>query len=177
MTLTPVRPVWLCALVLSLGACGWIGDSARRLSSFLEPEMQLLAVSPDRVGLNERRYRAHLRVVNPNPDRLHAMGLALRLEIDDYPLLSGVADDVPILHPYSEIELTVEVAGSEAAALEPLSALLASDEPAFAYQLEGRLSLDRPRRERMTLRSEGRVGAEPVEEERSTSGPRRPGRR
>ena len=81
------RSLVLCALVLVAG-CGVYDNLKRRYGEFLTPEISLVSIHPLPAEGLEQRFELGLRIRNPNSLRIGVDGLSLRVELNEFPVLT-----------------------------------------------------------------------------------------
>ena len=125
--------VALFCIFFSLNGCAWF--------SAQDPlNVQLAGISPATGADLEWRMNVSLRVQNPNRDPVDYSGVALKLEVNDQPLASGVSPARGRLEGYSETMLNVPMTISAFSVMRQalgLASLRAGS--GVPYRLEGKL--------------------------------------
>ncbi|HSO19596.1 MAG TPA: LEA type 2 family protein [Desulfosarcina sp.] len=85
------------------------------------------------------RFEIDLHIVNPNRGALELRGIAYTLKLEGYKILTGVANDLPVIQGYTEGEVTLTAAVSVLSSIRFLTDLMNSSKDALAYDLEARL--------------------------------------
>ncbi|BAP44986.1 lipoprotein [Pseudomonas sp. StFLB209] len=96
------RRLLLVSLFCALGACAWLPDRDPLV-------IEVAGIEPLPGEGLEVRMAVKLRVQNPNDSEIHYNGVALRLEVNDRLLASGVSDQHGRVASYSQALITVPV--------------------------------------------------------------------
>ena len=153
-----IRCLLLCTLTV-ISSCGLYGDLSHRYKEFLMPEISLVSVQVLPASGLEQPFELGLRIRNPNNVHIAVIGLSLRAELNDFPVLSGVTNDVPALEPFGETTATVIVGSNLINALRQLVDLLQTGAEPIDYKLEARLAVNMPNRTRLVLKHKGELPA------------------
>lgn len=124
----------LISLLVTLTACSTFGprDPLR---------IQLVGIEPLPGEDLEMRFAVKLRVQNPNASPINFDGIALALEVNQQPLLSGVSDQRGQVPRYGETILHVPVSLSAYAALrQAWGAAGYQDGKGLPFELHGKLA-------------------------------------
>ena len=143
--------------VLSYLVSGNEGGSEIQASDFLEPDISIIALQPLPAEGIEQRFVVGLRITNPNPIRVVVKGMSVRVELNDFPVLSGVSNEVPVLEPYGDVTTSITVGSDLINSLRLLASLINSGGEPISYEVEARVSVDSPTRRRLTLTREGQI--------------------
>lgn len=154
-TMRTMKILACASLCMLASACSIVGGLQRKYSDFLAPEITLISFQPLASEGFEQRFLAGIRVRNPNALRVAVEGMSLRLEVNDFPVLSGVSSEIPALEPYSETTATVTVGSDLVSSLRLLVDLMNSPTESIDYKLQARVSVDLPKRRRLVLEQRG----------------------
>ncbi|WP_354625791.1 LEA type 2 family protein [Psychromonas sp. MME2] len=91
---------FLIAITVALSGC-------TNLQTLQDLQVDLIKIEPDNLQSISPRFNIHLLITNPNSEELVIEGMSFQLEIDNQQILSGVANDIPVLKGYSETEVKV----------------------------------------------------------------------
>lgn len=95
---------WLAALaclLLLLPGCSTLRPG------FETPSVSITSFRPLSSGALAPKFEIGLRVVNPNASLLKLRGMAYRIYLNDYEVIDGAANDLPVVPAYGEAEFTV----------------------------------------------------------------------
>jgi len=126
-------PVLLAAL---LTACATLGAPS------VAPRITLVGLRPVDFQLLEQRYRAKLRIQNPNEVPLRIRGLDFKLSVNGKHFADGVSHRALDVPAYGEALLRVDVSSSLARLFEQLRRLGNAGAPRWAYVISGRVAIE-----------------------------------
>jgi LEA14-like dessication related protein len=106
------------------------------------PRVSLVALEPVHMELFEQRFRARLRIQNPNDRPLGVRGMDYSLEINGHTFADGVHAKAFSVPPYGEAVVDVALTSNLARVFEQFRALQGRSRPLFRYALRGGISLD-----------------------------------
>ncbi|MBC2711393.1 MAG: LEA type 2 family protein [Desulfosarcina sp.] len=87
------------------------------------------------------RFEIDLQIINPNRTALNLHGIAYSLKLEGYKILTGVANDLPIIDGYSEGDVTLIATTSLLSSIRFFADLMNAQRGAIAYELEAKLDL------------------------------------
>ena len=132
-----MRPILIAlmdaALVLAMAGC-----------ATLRPDFETPAVNVSAIralpseGLAPR-FEIDLHIVNPNRNALHLQGIAYTLKLEGHKILTGVANDLPVIQGYGEGDVTLTASASLLSGIRFISDLIAAQKDVIAYDLEAKL--------------------------------------
>lgn len=128
--------VSLIVFLLSLSACGIMKPK------FDEPMLTLVDIRPLAAEGLEQRARLRLKLKNPQPYDFSASGVAIVLELNDLPVLTGVSNELPVFAAYSEGVFDVDVSSNLFTSMRLLGQVLSEPEAPVEYEIRARFSLD-----------------------------------
>jgi LEA14-like dessication related protein len=134
MTRSP-RPWLLIALLASLAGCAGI------LFTPDPPRVTLADVRVAEVKLFEQKYRVALRIQNPNPFEVQAVGLDYELTVNGQPFCTGVWSKGVTVGPYATEVVEVEAFSDLTAILRQLRTLNKENLHKLPYRLRGHVRL------------------------------------
>ncbi len=82
-----------------------------------------------------------LHIINPNRTPLPLKGISYRVTLEGHKLLSGVANDLPVIAGYGEGDLLLQAKVDLFSGLRLLSDLMAQPRDSFSYALEAKLDI------------------------------------
>ena len=82
-----------------------------------------------------------LHVLNPNRTPLPLRGVSYKVKIEGHQLLSGVANDLPVIAGYGEGDLLLLAKADLFSGLRLLSDLMAEPRDSFSYEFEAKLDI------------------------------------
>jgi len=134
MSLRPIRTLLALWLILTLSACALLPNR--------DPlNINVVGVDPLPGQDLEVRFAVKLRLQNPNDTVINYNGVALRLDINDRQLASGVSDQHGSIAAFSETVLVVPVSVSAFSALRQVLGLSQTQTlDNLPYVLHGKLA-------------------------------------
>ena len=87
------------------------------------------------------QFEIGLHIINPNRAALELHGLAYRLKLQDFNILTGVASDLPVIDGYSEGDITLTATADMLGSIRWLANLVSTQTDSIAYELEAKLDL------------------------------------
>ena len=87
------------------------------------------------------RFEIGLHIINPNRTALKLFGIAYPLKLDGYKILTGVANDLPIIDGYGEGDVTLIAATSLLSSIRLFADLMNAQRDTVSYSLEAKLDL------------------------------------
>lgn len=87
------------------------------------------------------RFAIDLTVTNPGPVAVPIDGLSWNLELEGSRILTGVANEIPTLEPFTEVPLSLEASSNLTGMVELFTRLMSRQSDMFDYELRTRLGL------------------------------------
>ena len=87
------------------------------------------------------KFEIGLRIINPNRDALEFDGLFYNITIEDYKILSGVANELPIVEGYGEADILLDASVDVLGGAKLLQSLINSPKDSFHYGFNAKLDL------------------------------------
>lgn len=130
--------VWLYLCLLAL-----LGGCAALKPGFESPDVKVtgLEVLPSERGFLGTRIAVDLLVSNPNSSDLSVQGMSYSMALEDYKLLSGVTDQVPVLTAYRETPLRLVLSVDLIEGLRMFEHLLRGSRAEMEYTFAAKLDL------------------------------------
>lgn len=85
------------------------------------------------------RFEIGLHIINPNRNALHLQGIAYTLTLEGHKILTGVANDLPIIDGYGEGDVTLTASTSLMGSIRFLADLMNAKGDKIAYELSAKL--------------------------------------
>ena len=86
-------------------------------------------------------FRVGLRVINPNDMELPLVGMSYRVELQGQRVLTGAANDLPVVPAYGSADFTVDLSPDLIGGLRLISDLMANPTDRFDYLFAARLDV------------------------------------
>lgn len=136
------RPLgrWSCLLCLTLLLAG----CAAFRPQLAEPNISLVGVEIQELGLFRQRYLLTLSVQNPNAMAIPVRGMSYTLQVAGADFAKGVSPRAFTVPGYGETDVQVEMTTNLVSTLGKVQELLAGKRKLVDYQLNGRLEVDLP---------------------------------
>ena len=87
------------------------------------------------------RFEIGLHIINPNRYPLTLQGIVYSLKLEGYKILTGVANDLPIIDGYGEGDVTLIATTNLLSSIRFLADLMKAQRDVIAYDLEAKLDL------------------------------------
>ena len=87
------------------------------------------------------RFEIGLHIINPNRDPLNFEGIFYTVGIEGYNVLSGVSNDLPIVEPYGEANITLLANVDLFKGIKLITSLLQEPRDTFKYSFDAKLDL------------------------------------
>ncbi len=87
------------------------------------------------------QFEIGLHIINPNRSALKLYGISYSLKLDGHKILTGVANDLPIIEGYDEGDVKLLATTSLLSSIRFLADLMKAKREAIAYELEAKLDL------------------------------------
>ncbi len=87
------------------------------------------------------RFEIGLRIINPNRDPLKLAGMFYNVTIEDNKILSGVANDLPVVEGYGEEDILLEASVDMVGGAKLLQSLLQGPKESYRYGFNAKLDL------------------------------------
>lgn len=87
------------------------------------------------------RFEIGLHIVNPNRSPLKLYGIAYSLKLEGYKILTGVANDLPIIEGYDEGDVSLFASANLLNSIRFFSKLINTRREAITFDLEAKLDL------------------------------------
>mgnify|MGYP001032565599 CR=1 FL=1 len=86
-------------------------------------------------------FRVGLRVINPNRVELPLVGMSYRVDLQGQRLLTGAANDLPVVPAYGSADFTVDLSPDLIGGLRLIGDLMANPIETFDYRFAARLDV------------------------------------
>lgn len=106
---------------------------------FEEPSVSVTSFTPLPSEGLAPRFEIGLRVVNPNPESLSLRGMSYKLFLNDYEVLDGAANGLPVVPAYGEAEFKVVASVGLIAGIRFVNDMLQNARDLIDYRLQARL--------------------------------------
>lgn len=87
------------------------------------------------------RFEIGLHIINPNRTALKLHGIACSLELEGHKILTGVANDLPVIDGYGEGDMTLVATTSLLGSIRLLADLMNAQKDTVSYDLTAKLDL------------------------------------
>ena len=108
---------------------------------FETPSVKVVAFRPLPGEGMAPRFEIGLRVVNPNPDALTLRGMSYTVSLDDFDVVEGAANDLPVVPAYGEAQFNVQAAVSLLDAIRFVNNLMQKPAGQVEYNLRAKLDV------------------------------------
>ncbi len=122
-----------CAL---LNGCSWSSGESN------EVDVRVISLQKLEPMGFEQGFELGLKIINPTDEPLTIKGLVFDLELDGYRLLSGVQSPLPVVPPYSEVNVTAHASISVINSLRFFNEIATQSKDAFKFNFRARIDVD-----------------------------------
>lgn len=91
-------------------------------------------------GTMTPRFMIGLHIVNPNRIPLELEGIAYSVYIEDHKILTGASNELPVIEPYGEGEVTLYAVTNMMGSISLLSDMMNRPRSEYSYRLDARLA-------------------------------------
>ncbi len=125
----------LCVIVMSavISACATVPD-------YDSPTVSVTSFSMLPAGTMTPRFRIGLHIVNPNRIPLELEGIAYTVYIEDHKILTGASNELPVIEPYGEGDITLYGITNIMGSIGLLSDLIHSPRNNYHYKIDAKLA-------------------------------------
>ena len=130
----------LWAYLTLLGFCIFLATGcATTRHDFEEPSVSVTSFTPLSSEGLAPRFEIGMRVVNPNPENLSLRGISYKLFLNDYDVLDGAANGLPVVPAYGEAEFKVIATVGLIAGIRFVNDMLHNARGLIDYRLQAKL--------------------------------------
>lgn len=130
--------VWIVWFALCVGL---IAGCATLRPDFVTPTVNITSFKPLPSEGITPRFEIGLRVVNPNSTQLSLRGMSYTVALNDYQVVDGAANQLPIVPGYGEAEFKVMATVGVFEGIRFVSDLLQNPKGQVAYTLKAKLDV------------------------------------
>ena len=136
----PLRNIGSCVLMFGLSACLVAGCATLR-PDFEPPSVSVTSFRPQSSQSFTPRFEIGLRVVNPNSTRLSLRGMSYKIFLNDYQVVEGAANELPVVPAYGEAQFSVIAAVSLMEGMRFVQDMLRNANGQVSYRLQAKLDV------------------------------------
>lgn len=126
-------------LLLNLLALVLLSACASMPSDFEEPSVTLVSFLPVTSDSISPEFEILLRVTNPNRKALELEGMSYTLSLEGNKVLSGVANNLPVIESYGEATVKLKATANIFGSFSLLTGLLSSTKDKLQYEFNAKL--------------------------------------
>lgn len=112
-------------------------------SDFEEPAVSVISFKPKNSAGITPQFEIVLHITNPNREPLTLKGMSYTIHIENNKVMSGVANDLPIIEPYGEAEVTLNATANLMGGFRLLTGLMKTQTGEIGYQFKAKLDVGR----------------------------------
>lgn len=130
------KAVYLLAqvvFILYISAC------ASLPSDFEEPAVSVTSFTPINSGGITPRFEIVLHVTNPNREPLELEGMSYTIYLEGNKVMSGVSNDLPIIEPYGETNVTLNATANLLGGFRLLTGIMNEQKETIDYEFKAKL--------------------------------------
>lgn len=87
------------------------------------------------------RFEIGMRIVNPNATELRLRGISYKVLLNNYPVVEGAANDLPVVAAYGQAEFNVTATVGLIEGMRFVNDLLQNGDRQVAYRLQAKLDI------------------------------------
>jgi LEA14-like dessication related protein len=134
--LTTIWQILFAAFILFFSGCAGL-----QTSDYQDPAVSINAFRMVPSQGIAPRFEIELRIVNPNRSALELEGIAYTIDIEGHRILTGAANDLPVIDPYSEGNVTLQAGTDLFGGLGLIGDLMKQDHNKVTYDLHVKLDV------------------------------------
>ena len=122
--------------------CAFFATACATLSPVFEtPTVKVTSFTPLPSQNLTPSFEIGMRVVNPNPMKLNLRGMSYKLFLNDYEVLDGVANALPVVPAYGEAEIKLTATVGLVEGMRFVSDMLQNSRTEVTYRLQANLDV------------------------------------
>ena len=137
--LASIRLVLLNMVLLLLAAC------ASMPSDFEEPSLTISSIAFRNSNSIAPQFDVMMHITNPNRTALNMVGMSYTIRLAGNKVVTGVANDLPVVEPYGEADVMISAAVSLFGSIRLLNELMTRSPDEIDYAFDAKLDLGRTR--------------------------------
>lgn len=127
-------------ILFCLWVCLGAGCASLR-PDFDAPSVSVTSFTPLTSQSLAPRFEIGMRVVNPNATKLNLRGMSYKVFLNDYEVVEGAANELPVVPAYGEAEFTVIATVGLIEGIRFVNDLLQNTQGQIAYRLQSKLDI------------------------------------
>ena len=127
--------LWQVIFVFLLSAC------ASTPSDFDDPEVSVISFKPLKSTGITPKFEIVLQITNPNREQLVIEGMSYSISLADNKVMSGVANDLPTIEPYSEAVVTLNATADLFGGIKLLTDLMDNRNKNIEYEFKAKIDV------------------------------------
>lgn len=121
--------------ILFLSACATIPDD------FEEPSVSVTSFAPKTSAGITPQFEIILHITNPNREPLELEGMSYTIHLDGNKVMSGVSNDLPIIEPYGEADVTLNATANLLGGFQLITGIMNQSKEHIDYEFKARLDI------------------------------------
>lgn len=126
------RTLMAALVVMVTGCAGW-------QTEFEVPTVNVTSVKALPGEGAMPRFQIGLHILNPNRTALDLLGISYTVSLEGYEIVKGVANDLPVIQPYGEGEVTLNASASLFNSVRFLTQLMQRHDDLLEYEFDAKL--------------------------------------
>ena len=123
------------SLIFLLAACASIPSDVE------EPAVSVTSFKPIGTGGMSPQFEIILHVTNPNREPLPLEGMSYNIHLEGNKVMSGVANDLPTIEPYGEVDVTLNATASLMGGFQVLTGMMNEYKEHLEYEFKAKLDV------------------------------------
>lgn len=127
--------IWQLILVFLLSAC------ASAPSDFDDPEVSVVSFKPLNSAGITPNFEIVFQITNPNREPLEIEGMSYSITLAGNKVMSGVANDLPMIEPYDKAEVTLNATADLFGGIKLLTGLMDNQNKNIDYEFKAKIDV------------------------------------
>lgn len=123
--------------ILLLGAC------ATMPQDFEQPSISVTSFIPTGATGISPQFEIVLHITNPNRNPLELQGISYTINLDGNKVMSGVANDLPVIEPYGEADVKLNARANLLGGFKLITGLMEEAKKHIDYEFKAKLDIGR----------------------------------
>lgn len=110
-------------------------------SDFEQPSVSVTSFTPISSTSISPQFEIVLHIINPNREPLALEGLSYSISLDGNKVMSGVANDLPTIEPYDEVDIKLNASADLLGGFQLLTGLMNENKAHIEYEFNAKLDV------------------------------------
>ena len=110
-------------------------------SDFEQPSVSVTSFTPINSASISPQFEIVLHIINPNREPLALEGLSYSISLDGNKVISGVANDLPTIEPYGEVDIKLNASADLLGGFQLITGLMNENKEHIEYEFNAKLDV------------------------------------